>query len=112
MACWPNPSRWFELTGERGRLIGSWSKFGPPSRVSWVSRYHTSEWMPATGFQWNFTKVVAPVSSERRKAWTPKPSMVRYERGMPRSDMTHISMWVDSGVKEAKSQNVSCALWA
>ena len=44
--------------------------------------------------------------------WTPNPSIVRYERGMARSDMTHISMWVDSGAREAKSQKVSCAVWA
>ncbi|MNW18277.1 hypothetical protein D3C71_2177780 [compost metagenome] len=28
---------------------------------------------------------------------------------MPRSDITHISMWVDSGIKDTKSQNVSWA---
>ena len=44
--------------------------------------------------------------------WTPKPSIVRYERGIARSDMTHISMWVDSGCSETKSQNVSWAVWA
>ena len=31
---------------------------------------------------------------------------------MARSDITHISMWVDSGISETKSQNVSCALAA
>ena len=36
-ADWWNPSRSMSLTGACGRLIGSWWKFGPPSRVSWVS---------------------------------------------------------------------------
>ena len=31
---------------------------------------------------------------------------------MARSDITHISMCVDSGISETKSQNVSCALAA
>src|SRR5580658_8799236 len=31
---------------------------------------------------------------------------------MPLSDMVHMSMWVDSGASAAKSQNVSCAVWA
>jgi len=34
---------------------------------------------------------------------------MRNERGIARSDMIHISMWVDSGVSETKSQKVSCA---
>ena len=36
-ACWWKPSRSMSLTGACGRLIGSWLKFGPPSRVSCVS---------------------------------------------------------------------------
>ena len=32
------------------------------------------------------------------------------ERGIVRSDIAHISMWVVSGISDAKSQNVSCAL--
>ena len=32
------------------------------------------------------------------------------ERGMARSDIAHISMWVDSGISDAQSQKVSCAL--
>ena len=36
-AVWCMPSRSMSLTGACGRLIGSWLKFGPPSRVSWVS---------------------------------------------------------------------------
>ena len=39
----------------------------------------------------------------------PKPSIVRNERGIARSDIAHISMWVDSGCSDAKSQKVSCA---
>ncbi len=41
--------------------------------------------------------------------WTPKPSIIAYERGSARSDISQNSMWVDSGVSEQKSQNVSCA---
>jgi hypothetical protein len=37
-ACWWKPSRLLSFTGACGRLIGIWVKFGPPSRVSWVSR--------------------------------------------------------------------------
>ena len=37
---------------------------------------------------------------------------MRRLRGMARSDMAHISMWVDSGISETKSQKVSCALAA
>ena len=44
-----------------------------------------------------------------RKVWTPKPSMVRYERGIARSDMAHSIMWVASVCRETKSQKVSCA---
>ena len=38
--------------------------------------------------------------------------MNRNERGIARSDMIHISMWVDSGISETKSQKLSCAVWA
>lgn len=51
---------------------------------------HIREWIPALGFQWNFTSVVCPSALTSRKVWMPKPSIVRYERGMPRSDMFHI----------------------
>ena len=47
-----------------------------------------------------------------RKVWTPKPSIIRYERGMPRSDMFHIVWCWASVCSETKSQNVSCALCA
>src|SRR6185312_6627838 len=73
---------------------------------------HTRLWVPATGFQWNFTSDDAPAALVRRNVWTPNPSMVRYDRGIARSDMTHISMWVLSGWIDTKSQNVSCADWA
>jgi hypothetical protein len=39
----------------------------------------------------------------------PKPSIIRSERGMARSDMANISMWVLSGMSGAQSQNVSWA---
>lgn len=42
----------------------------------------------------------------------PKPSIIRYERGMPRSDMFHRVWWVASVCRATKSQKVSRALWA
>ena len=47
-----------------------------------------------------------------RKVCTPKPCIMRSERGMARSLIAHISMCVVSGIREAKSQNVSWALAA
>jgi hypothetical protein len=41
---------------------------------------------------------------------TPKPCIMRSCAGWPRSDITHISMCVVSGISEMKSQKVSCAL--
>ena len=35
--------------------------------------------------------------------------MNRNERGIARSDITHISMCVDSGISDTKSQKLSCA---
>jgi hypothetical protein len=35
--------------------------------------------------------------------------MVRNERGSAKSDISQVSMWVDSGISDTKSQNVSCA---
>jgi hypothetical protein len=61
------------------------------------------------GFQWNFTKRDLPLSFTRRKVWTPKPSIMRRLRGMARSDMTHMIMCMDSGIREMKSQKVSWA---
>jgi hypothetical protein len=40
----------------------------------------------------------------------PNPSIMRRERGNVRSDMIHITICMDSGVSEMKSQNVSCAV--
>ena len=37
--------------------------------------------------------------------------MKRNERGMARSDMIHITMCMLSGVKDIKSQKLSCAVW-
>jgi hypothetical protein len=64
------------------------------------------------GFQWNLTKVDLPAALTSRKVWTPKPSMVRRERGMVRSLIAHMIMWVDSGIRLMKSQKVSWALAA
>ena len=68
----------------------------PPS---FCDSSHTSECTPAAGFQWNFTRLVLPLALTSRNVWTPKPSMVRKARGIARSDIAHISMWVDSGVQ-------------
>ena len=35
---------------------------------------------------------------------------MRSERGKVRSDMIHITICIDSGVSDMKSQNVSCAV--
>ena len=86
-------------------------KSGSMPAVSWASS-HTWECTPSLGFQWNFTSVLAPSAFTSRKVWTPKPSIIRYERGMPRSDMFHSVWWVASVCRETKSQNVSCALCA
>src|SRR5450759_3698629 len=61
-------------------------------------------------FQWNFTKVTLSLALTIWKVWMPKPSIMRRLRGMARSDIAHINMWVDSGISDAQSQNVSCAL--
>ena len=81
----------------------------PPS---FCDSSHTSECTPAAGFQWNFTRLVLPLALTSRNVWTPKPSMVRKARGIARSDIAHISMWVDSGVSDTKSQNESWAVCA
>ncbi len=47
---------------------------------------------PCTGRQWNFTKVDLPAALTSRKVWTPKPSIMRSERGMARSDIAHMTM--------------------
>jgi hypothetical protein len=71
-----------------------------------------SECTPAAGFQWNFTRLLLPRALLSRNVWMPKPSIIRYERGMARSDMFHRVWWVASVCRETKSQNVSCALCA
>ena len=68
--------------------------------------------MPARGVQWNFTKWDSPSALTSRNVCTPKPCIMLKLRGSARSDMTHSSMWVDSGIRETKSQNVSWALAA
>ena len=81
----------------------------PPS---FCDSSHTRECTPAAGFQWNLTRLVLPFAFTRRNVWTPKPSIVRKERGIARSDIAHINMCVDSGVSDTKSQNESCAVCA
>ena len=63
--------------------------------LSFTASFQTTDCMPCFGFQWNLTKVDLPSALTRRKVWTPKPSMKRNERGMVRSDMIHITMWID-----------------
>jgi len=70
---------------------------------------HVSECVPSFGRQWNFTSTVSPASLIIRNVCTPKPCIIRYERGMPRSDMFHIACAWPSVCSETKSQNVSCA---
>ena len=60
---------------------------------------HITDWSPSFGFQWNFTNVERFSAFTKRNVWTPKPSMNRKDRGIARSDIAHISMWVDSGIK-------------
>ena len=77
-----------------------------------TASFHTTDCSPALGFQWNLTNVDRPSALTSRKVCTPNPSMNRNDRGMARSDMIHISMWADSGISDAKSQKLSCAVWA
>jgi hypothetical protein len=58
------------------------------------------------------TKVDRLSAFTMRNVCTPKPPMNRNDRGMARSDMIHISMWVDSGISDTKSQKLSWAVWA
>lgn len=51
-------------------------KSGSKPAANWASS-QTNECTPATGFQWNFTRLVSPLALTSRKVWTPKPSMVR-----------------------------------
>ena len=77
-----------------------------------TASFHSTDCRPCAGFQWNLTNREAPSASMRRKLWTPKPSMNRYERGIARSDIVHITMCVASGISEMKSQKLSWADWA
>ena len=74
--------------------------------------FQTTDCRPCFGFQWNLTNVDFPSALTSRNVWTPKPSMNRNDRGIARSDIAHISMCVDSGISDAKSQKLSCAVWA
>ena len=73
---------------------------------------HSTDCTPSFGFQWNFTKLDFPSAVSSRKVCTPNPSMKRKERGMVRSDMIHMTMCIDSGISEMKSQKLSCAVCA
>ena len=53
-----------------------------------------------------------PSASTKRKVFTPKPSIMRWERGMPLSLMAHMTMWLDSGLRLTQSQKVSWAVAA
>jgi len=57
-----------------------------------------------------FTKVDLPCLLIKRNVCTPNPSMNRKDRGIVRSDMIHITICIDSGVKEIKSQKLSWAV--
>src|SRR6185295_17121305 len=72
----------------------------------------TTDCMPSLGRQWNLTNIERSFPSTSRKVWTPKPSIIRKLRGIARSDITHMIMCMLSGVREMKSQNVSCAVCA
>ena len=76
---------------------------------SFTDSSQMSEADPIFGRQWNLTKVDLPSASTNRKVCTPKPSIMRNERGSVRSDIAHSSMCMLSGISVAKSQNVSCA---
>ena len=74
-----------------------------------TASFHTTDCSPSFGFQWNFTNVDSPAALTKRNVWTPKPSMNRNDRGIARSDIVHITMCVDSGIREMKSQKLSWA---
>ena len=95
---WRRPGRDGGSPGRRPRAICASSQ--------------TREWTPAPASSGTSPGVDSPSAATSRKVWTPKPSIVRYERGMARSDITHMSMWVASVCRDTKSQKVSCADWA
>ena len=76
---------------------------------SFTDSSQMSDAAPIFGRQWNLTKVDLPSASTNRKVCTPKPSIMRNERGSVRSDIAHRSMCMLSGINVAKSQKVSCA---
>ena len=69
-------------------------------------------WEKLTGSQWNLVKQRLPSLLMRQNVLTPKPFIMRNERGMPRSDMAHMSVCIVSGARPKKSQALSCAVWA
>ena len=77
-----------------------------------TASFQTTDCMPSLGFQWNLTNVDSSAASRNRKVCTPNPSMNRNDRGIARSDIVHITMCVASGIREMKSQKLSCADWA
>ena len=102
-------------SGKSPLLIAShksrrWKSGSAP--LIFTASFHTTDCMPSFGFQWNFTNVDCPAALTSRKVCTPNPSMNRKERGIARSDIVHITMWVASGISEMKSQKLSCADWA
>ena len=74
-----------------------------------TASFQTTDCMPSLGFQWNLTNVDSSAALRKRKVWTPNPSMNRNDRGIARSDIVHITMCVASGIREMKSQKLSCA---
>src|SRR3546814_3365039 len=102
----PSPS---SHSGKLPPLIAShrsrrWKSGSAPLILT--ASFHITDCRPCLGFQWNLTKVERPSTSTSRKVWTPKPSIVRYERGIARSDMIHMIMWKLSGVRLTKSKKL------
>ena len=87
-----------------------WKSGSAPLILS--ASFHTTDCTPSLGFQWNFTYVDSPSAFTNRKVWTPKPSIIRNDRGIPRSDMTHMMWCIAPGINEMKSQKLSWADWA
>src|SRR3546814_10150957 len=56
-----------------------------------------------------FDQFGGPLRIDEAKGVHPKPSIMRRLRGIPRSDITHMTVWMDSGINDIRSQNVSCA---
>ena len=75
-----------------------WKSGSAPAILTVSSQ--TVDCKPSFGRQWNLTKVDSPAALTSRKLCTPKPSIIRSERGRVRSDMIHITMCIDSGVSE------------